>query len=75
MKADVIAVDFRRKAHLYPSFEPMAMLVYAAQGSDVSMTMVDGRILYEDGRFFTLDPERVLNNARAAVARLYGGRR
>ena len=43
VKADVIAVDFRRKAHLYPSFEPMAMLVYAAQGSDVSMTMVDGR--------------------------------
>lgn len=75
MKADVIAVDFRRKAHLYPSFEPMTMLVYAAQGSDVSMTMVDGRILYEDGRFFTLDPERVLENAQAAVARLYGGRR
>lgn len=53
----------------------MTMLVYAAQGSDVSMTMVDGRILYEDGRFFTLDPERVLENAQAAVARLYGGRR
>ena len=75
MKADVIAVDFRRRAHLYPSFEPMAMLVYAAQGSDVSMTMVDGRTLYEDGRFFTLDPERVLKNARAAVARLYEGKR
>ena len=48
------------------------MLVYAAQASDVCMTMVDGRILYEDGKFLTLDSERVLANARAAVARLYG---
>ena len=71
-KADIIAVDFRNRAHMYPAFEPMAMLVYAAQASDVCMTMVDGRILYEDGKFLTLDSERVLANARAAVARLYG---
>lgn len=71
-KADVVAVDFRNKAHLYPAFEPMSMLVYAAQGSDVSMTMVDGKILYEDGKFATLNPERVMRNARAAVRRLYG---
>lgn len=71
-KADIIAVDFRNRAHMYPAFEPMAMLVYAAQASDVCMTMVDGKILYEDGKFLTLDSERVLANARAAVARLYG---
>ena len=70
-KADVIAIDFR-KPHLYPNFEPMAMLVYSAQASDVCMTMVDGKILYEDGKFLTLDPETVLNNAKAAVRRLYG---
>lgn len=72
MKADIVAVDFRNRAHLYPAFEPMAMLVYATQASDVCMTMVDGKILYEDGKFMTLDPERVLRNARAAVQRLYG---
>ena len=72
MKADIIAVDFRKKAHLYPAFEPMAMLVYSAQASDVCMTMVDGNILYEDGNFLTLDAEAVLENARAAVKRLYG---
>lgn len=74
-KADIIAVDFRDKAHMYPAFEPMAMLVYAAQASDVCMTMVDGNILYEDGKFLTLDRERVLANARAAVQRLYKGER
>lgn len=71
-KADIIAVDFRGKGHLYPAFEPMAMLVYAAQASDVCMTMVDGKILYEDGRFLTLDEESVIKNAEAAVKRLYG---
>ena len=50
----------------------MALLVYSAQASDVCMTMVDGKILYEDGKFLTLDPETVMNNARAAVKRLYG---
>lgn len=71
-KADVVAIDFRGKAHLYPAFEPMTTLVYAAQGSDVSMTMVDGKILYEDGKFTTLNPEKVIQNARAAIRRLYG---
>lgn len=71
-KADLIAVDFRGRAHLFPAFDPMSMLVYSAQASDVCMTMVDGRILYEDGRYFTLDPRTVLKNAQAAVERLYG---
>lgn len=71
-KADIIAVDFRSKPHLYPAFDPMSLLVYSAQASDVSMTMVDGKILYEDGKYFTLDPEAVFENARAAVKRLYG---
>ncbi len=72
MKADVIAIAFRDKPHLYPAFDPMTMVVYAAQASDVCMTMVDGHILYEDGRFLTLDRQRVLQNAAAAVKRLYG---
>jgi len=71
-KADIIAIDFRGKPHLYPAFEPMAMLVYSAQATDVCMTMVDGNILYEDGKFLTLDKEAVLRNAEAAVKRLYG---
>ncbi len=73
MKADIIAIDFRNKAHLFPAFDPYVMLVYAAQGSDVRMTMADGKMLYEDGKFLTLDPALVLQNARAAVERLYGG--
>ena len=72
-KADVMAVDLDRP-HLYPNFDPLSLLVYSAQASDVVMTMVDGKILYENGEYLTLDRERVLYEARRAVARLYGGK-
>ena len=70
-KADIIALDMT-KPHLYPNLDPMALAVYSAQGADVAMTMVDGRILYENGEFLTLDADRILHEARAAVKRLYG---
>ncbi len=69
-KADIIAFDLDRP-HLYPILDPLALLTYSAQGSDVVMTMVDGRILYENGEFLTLDREKILFEARAAVKRLY----
>lgn len=34
-------------------------LVYSAQGSDVCLTMADGRVLYRDGEYTTLDIERI----------------
>lgn len=71
-KADIIAIDLNNKPHLYPCFDPMALIVYSAQASDVCMTMVDGKILYEDGKYLTLNPEKVIRNAKEAVKRLYG---
>ena len=69
-KADIIAIDLNRP-HLCPNVDPLALMTYSAQGSDVVMTMVDGRILYENGEFLTLDTDRILHDARACVARLY----
>ena len=69
-KADVIAIDLGRP-HLYPNLDPLALMVYSAQGADVAMTMVDGRILYENGEFLTLDADKILSEARKCVERLY----
>lgn len=69
-KADIIAFDLTRP-HLYPNLDTMSLLTYSAQGSDVAMTMVDGRILYENGQFLTLDADQILFEAKAAVKRLY----
>ena len=69
-KADIIALDLT-KPHLYPNLDPLALTVYSAQGSDVVLTMVDGKILYENGEFLTLDADKILYEAKAAVKRLY----
>ncbi len=69
-KADIIALD-TTKPHMYPNLDPLALTVYSAQGSDVAMTMVDGKILYENGEFLTLDADKIMYEARAAVKRLY----
>ena len=58
LDADLILVDFD-KPHLTPCHNPVSNLVYAARGSDVCMTLVRGRVLYENGEFTTIDWERV----------------
>ena len=70
-RADIIAIDLSAP-HLFPHLDTAGLAAYSAQASDVCMTMVDGRVLYENGEFLTLDKERVLYEARAAVRRLYG---
>lgn len=70
MKADIVAVDFDRP-HMIPALDYPAMLCYSAQGSDVYMTMVDGKILYENGEYKTLDAERIKSEARIALKELY----
>ena len=69
-KADIIAIDLTRP-HLFPNIDPLALMTYSAQGSDVVMTMVDSRILYENGEFLTLDADRILHAAKTCVDRLY----
>jgi 5-methylthioadenosine/S-adenosylhomocysteine deaminase len=53
-RADVIAIRTHRLA--YASMpDPYAALALVARSEDVAMTMVDGRVLYQDGRFTGLD--------------------
>ncbi len=58
LDADLILLDFDRP-HLTPCHNVTSNLVYSARGSDVCMTMVRGKVLYENGAFLTLDYERV----------------
>lgn len=47
--------------HMQPCYDMLNNLIYAAQGSDVELTMVDGRILYQSGEFSSIDYERVVH--------------
>jgi 5-methylthioadenosine/S-adenosylhomocysteine deaminase len=39
-------------------------------GTDVCLTMVDGKVLYRDGLYTTLDPERVAYQAEQSVQKI-----
>lgn len=45
-------------------------LVYAAKSSDVCLTMIDGRVVYENGTWPTLDVERAMARAAEEAAKL-----
>jgi 5-methylthioadenosine/S-adenosylhomocysteine deaminase len=68
-RADLIIVDGSRP-NLVPRYDPYSHLAYTTRGSDVKTTIVDGRILFEDGRFTTLDPQRIEAAARQAAERV-----
>lgn len=72
-KADIIALDLH-KPHLFPNFETTVLLCFSAQGSDVCMTMVDGKILYEDGNYLTLDKEKIIKNFKRTARDFYSDR-
>ena len=57
--ADLILVDFTAP-HLMPCHNVLTSLVFSAKGGDVALTMVNGKILYQAGRFPTIDLKAVV---------------
>ena len=59
LDADIALVDFTAP-HLMPCHNVLSSLVFSAKGGDVAMTMVRGNILYQSGRFPTIDLAKVV---------------
>lgn len=73
MDADLIMLDFAQP-HLIPCHDPISNLCYAASGHDVCLTMVRGKILYENGTYTTIDLQQVLREFHDYVIPLmFGG--
>lgn len=68
-KADIVAIDLD-KPHLIPNNDTLSLLIYSAHGSDVYMTMVDGKILFENNKFTTLNYEKLKKEVNETVKRL-----
>ena len=58
-KADIIMIDMN-KPSMQPENNIVRNIIYSADNSVVKMTMIDGKILYEDGRFTTLDIDEII---------------
>ena len=64
-RADLIVVD-AGGPNMWPVEDMPTHLVYSADGKDVCLTMVDGKVLYRDGEYTTLDLERIFFEAKKA---------
>jgi 5-methylthioadenosine/S-adenosylhomocysteine deaminase len=68
--ADIIMIDLYR-----PNMQPInnieKNIVYSGSKENVKMTMINGRILYEDGKFFIGEPiEDIYKRAQEVTDRI-----
>lgn len=62
-KADLIVIDLNRP-NMQPIHNIEKNLVYSGSKENVRLTMVNGRVLYENGQFFIgMEPERIYAKA------------
>jgi len=66
MDADIVLVDFSAP-HLMPCHNVLSGLVFCAKGGDVAMTMVRGKILYQNGMFPTIDLKQAVEELTSYV--------
>lgn len=70
-KADLTVLDIDN-VYMKPVYNLLNNLVYAASGNDVVLTMVDGKVLYRDGSYPTLDIERISYECEKSRQRILG---
>lgn len=69
-QADLIVIDLNRPS-MRPAINIPKNLVYSAGKENVKLTMVAGRVLYENGEFFIgEDPKRIYAAAEAEVRKM-----
>ena len=61
-KADIIMIDMK-KPSMQPENNIIRNLIYSGDNSIVKMTMIDGKILYEDGNYTTIDIVEVISQS------------
>jgi 5-methylthioadenosine/S-adenosylhomocysteine deaminase len=69
-RADLIIVE-RDRPHMAPDRDPWSTLAYAARGTDVRLTMVDGEVLVDRFSLARIDVAAITADARTAAAGLY----
>jgi 5-methylthioadenosine/S-adenosylhomocysteine deaminase len=70
-RADIIIIDIH-KPHLTPMYNPISHLVYAVKGSDVTTSIINGKIVMEDGRLLTLKLEDIIEEIKIIADEIRG---
>ena len=67
--ADLIVVD-QSGINMTPVINPFSNWIFSAYGSDISFTMSNGKVLYQDGILTTLDEDKIIENAQKSTDRM-----
>lgn len=70
-KADCIVLDLNQP-NMQPVHNLHNNLVYSASGNEVVLTMVDGKVLYRDGEYKTIDLEKTIHGVRKYTDQILG---
>jgi 5-methylthioadenosine/S-adenosylhomocysteine deaminase len=68
-KADIIGLDLD-KPHLTPLYNIYSHVVYAASAADVTLSVINGRVVMRNRELLTLDVERVMAEVRAVARKI-----
>ena len=70
-RLDAVILDYDSATHPYQDVEipPLDAMIYRAKSKDVHAVMVDGEVIYQDGRFLKIDREAILDEIAAALAK------
>ncbi len=69
--ADIALLDYSAP-HLIPCHNVLSSLVFSAKGGDVALTMVRGKVLYQNGSFPTIDLNEVVRElTEYAIPKLF----
>lgn len=67
--ADLIVIDLHRP-NMQPVNNILKNIVYSGSKENVKMTMINGKILYENGEFINTDIEKIYRNAQKVIDRI-----
>lgn len=62
-KADLIAINLDQP-HLVPVYDPVSLIVYAARGSDVRFSWIDGSLVLSERMLLTVDEAEIVSKAK-----------
>lgn len=68
-KADICVMDVDNP-FLRPVHDLVTNIIYSASGSDIVLTMCDGKVLYKDGEFTTIDIEKTIYNVELETEKI-----
>jgi len=69
-QADIIVVDLQ-KVNTTPCYDPIASLVYSGSSENISSVMVNGELIFDQGKFTKINEEGVIERAQKKAEILY----